>query len=1580
VAQRILTSYSQTRNLEQSQIQETLQGQKINDLRLPYSFSAWIQRNVGIIPGEERKQYDLYLLKWYEDRDQEKVVQSKQVREDYIALLKQISLAFQTEAEKEWVTDINWDDELEVEQVIPFYARKLKEIAIYIINKREAIKKAKLKYNMAGAERGLERLFYEYLLKAFTKRRFPGNEYITTVTEASTLNAIPELSATINSFRIEVEELYDDTNYFDRDPSSSPSTYFNLSSDTVIDYLTAKSFNINEFDWLYNTGTSPVCADNPLTWSVQNTLAAYEAGIPISALELPDSQILADYTRIALTEKFLGEQQYIISGGYFKPWKQTMSYPFVAGNNWFYWTSGEYLNEVNLDKYIDPVPLAESNLIFSGATGGEEYTSADVIFATRNNSTTGAWLQSTDKVTRHLTMSANLVEGDNLFNFPFPGFGISGEDIEWTGRALTNINSTFIFLDENVQSAILRTYWDTTAQSVSAFESIPIHETTLIDEGAYASKKFDQADQIIIRSDSIHDSVPDGVYTNSQQYAWLYKMDTTDIPVNVGTSKIYWPIERVEGTTSTYVTSSICIPMALSAIDISRAFAGATAGNAVNGADTIFKLDSLTNGKVINGAWLSGAHCAPNITGAVPTSAPRQPGVYFAVDPGTETVFIWEGSLTNADDVFVHYNHQQDCQYLKQNLLSLFKKRPEQNDNIDYNQWQQCTCKSVFYSPFGHPGSNFDSYDRFCDYIVSVSNPASAFNLETWTDSAGYKFTNSDEFGWYKVSEDHLEPDAGWSAGNWLTYNGTPFQLKQDTVYRYVRSNIGRSNPSENAPYFIAKYAYNQPECKWIGLEYDQLNDAWISTEKPTTLILTPGNYLEYTHKTVSIGFSASHFEMTDVESYALPDMSTSTIYSNLTTSGQGTKTLAISSPVWDIVGDSPVITRVDMFETEIPVFQEGVPFMVSGSFGNSDLWTVSTFVSAISTEIVDTYTFLTPPINFTINVELSGWNYSTFTFDGVSRGARPFWAKATDRSSIQTKYKGIDVWGGSIQFVDDYTPISQPEFSDIKLNMDTYLSYKRNTSDSFIWKQPLGITVNSNETKWNKLIINTDGISNLSGMMRNDINELIISGTNDTTDLVLDTNSAYPLLLNYFATSPFTWTQEVSDSSLGIPPTGGVWVPIVSGDLVTPVSPYAYLTNRHFPTVATVPYVGGLYPTPEVGGYFIPQMIGASTFLSKNRTHELNTIDTGIIFFPNTQYRTYQNVEIYNSNYGLTKETQLMPIYTVSVDSTWTKGILTESAKAGMLIGLRDHQHFSPYKTKYEIKKHNSAGIHRQGDLYDPWYQEYDNTWENSIDWPSNFRKENTILKWYDQFPPPNKQVYQWKTDIFTNEFSLLKYTSRVSVYEKRNLPGEIWTRDTRNIMRPGMISLSGVYDKFISFNSSFASALSANILDFDIWFDTIMIYIPDYILLAKLTFDYKANTIYTIGDNINIISLCGGRYGGSWFFEEDKKATVCTLLSTSTVSGTYFYPVLYGYDLNINQLAKIYTGKDSSLRALTSVNLTSIEDPVFTHNNDTNQYNVAFIGYNNERQGMYFTTININHYGSTYELNSYKVLTPSV
>ena len=61
-----LTRYSQTENLEQPTSIQSIQGlitTSMGDARTPYSFTDWIKRNVGIIPGKEREQYDGYLKK-----------------------------------------------------------------------------------------------------------------------------------------------------------------------------------------------------------------------------------------------------------------------------------------------------------------------------------------------------------------------------------------------------------------------------------------------------------------------------------------------------------------------------------------------------------------------------------------------------------------------------------------------------------------------------------------------------------------------------------------------------------------------------------------------------------------------------------------------------------------------------------------------------------------------------------------------------------------------------------------------------------------------------------------------------------------------------------------------------------------------------------------------------------------------------------------------------------------------------------------------------------------------------------------------------------------------------------------------------------------------------------------------------------------------------------------------------------------------------------------------------------------------------------------------------------------------------
>ena len=369
----------------------------VNDNRVPFSYRTWTERNVGILPGKERLQYEKYLKNWYETKKKE-IPTKEFIKKDYIQLLKQLTVTFKTEAEKKWVSDINFDDDNEIVQAIPFYVTKLKEIAIYLVNKREAIRRAKLKYNLTGTYAALERVFYEYLLKAFTKRKFPGNEYITNITDVAVLTTIPELSAVKSSFQIIVDELYDDASYFDHDPKMPVSSYYTFNNDATA-YLDNLNITPDQYEWLYSTGVAALCADNPLLWSVDRVLDQYKNGIPLSAVELNDSDLLNDYNRIKLAKKYLGESQYILSGGYWVPWINTIQYNFNAGNNWFYWLTGENLFENDTTKTFDPIKLNESNLIKSGATASDNIYNSDIIFFMRDNSLSGAWLKHSDQNT-----------------------------------------------------------------------------------------------------------------------------------------------------------------------------------------------------------------------------------------------------------------------------------------------------------------------------------------------------------------------------------------------------------------------------------------------------------------------------------------------------------------------------------------------------------------------------------------------------------------------------------------------------------------------------------------------------------------------------------------------------------------------------------------------------------------------------------------------------------------------------------------------------------------------------------------------------------------------------------------------------------------------------------------------------------------------------------------------------------------------------------------------------------------------------------------------------------------------------
>jgi hypothetical protein len=1584
---KVLSRYSQTKSLEQQTTQQGIvDSNTIGDLNQPYSFMEWVFRNTGIIPGQDRKQYNSYLSNWYVSRNLKQAQEKQQVRDDYIAMLQQLSLVFRDDAEKSFAVDIDWTNELEVEQVIPFYSRKLKEIAIYIINKRDVVKRAKLKYNLAGAKISIEKLFYEYLLKAFTKKRFPGNEYLTNVAEVSTLALIPELSAVAGSFQIQIDELYDSTSYFDKSPSVPISAYYNLTDTSTVDYLTGTiGIDTKDFEWLYETGVSKLCADNPLFWVIDDVLSQYKNGIPLSALEVYDSVILNDYNRIALAAKYLGESQYIISGGYYLPALQDTQFNLTQGNNWFYWTSGEYMHENDTTQSVLPIMLTATNLIQDGATAGVDYKSADVIFTRRGDTLSGAWLQSKSHKTISPIMSARLVKGRTLFNFPYPGYGLSGEDLDWSGRSFDNLDVNFYYLDTNVQSEILKLYWSTSTDPVSVFNPLSIHNANLIDSGAIAGKVWGDADQITIRYDGIHDITPDSVYTGAQYYAWLYKMEKTDLPISIGSNNLYWPFNRYTTTITTIAPSSQCIPICLSGINIGENMLGAVAGTNLSQADKIYKLNGTSDLTKSQGAWLSGSPATSTTITLI--SCASQSGLTFYTACSSTPIFLWEGNNTQADNILTHYNHQKDCDYNSEKLISLYTNKIEQADaGVDYNQWKKCSCKSIYYSPLGHPGSKIDDYNRLCDMIYTVRNPLSSFSFETWKDIDNNLYNNSSEFGWYQLTGSQLEPDVGWGSGRWLTTNGENFILSSGMLYMYVRSNLNRESVTDS-PYFVAKYNYNNNNQQWVGMYYDTNLSKWLSTNESSNIVLLPGDTYFYDHATTnSYSVTGSRTIITEKIVYQLPDFSRGAMTSNIVTSGYNTITMYISTPLYANTGSATTgnfITGWIVTPVEYPDYTEGTPLTVSGSFTNMTQWELSSTVSAVYTQEYFDVPISLESINFMINVPLSGWNYTTNMYDGSSYGARPFWAQGTDDGTVRdTKCKGIDIWGGNANIVDYYNIQTQPILSNIVLDVDTYIDYNRVNNTPLVWKQPLEFTNETIEKKWCNLVFNTNETSNLSANLYNNIRELVAFGTDDVSKIELNLVENEPLVINYYAMNPFTWTQTLTNTTLGVPPTGGNWSPIISGDLITPTAPYANLTNRHFPTIASVPYVGNLFSMNDSGGYYIPQMLGVTTFLSKHRTQILDT--KNVLDSDPTKRgltRIFQDPVNYTSDYGLTNTMQVTPISTLMVNSDWMKAAITDWEKAGMIVNARQHQEFMPYQTEYESKGSNSNGVHRQGDGYDPWYTNTDNVWENTVDWPANWRKQYDIQGWYNQSMPANYQAYKWKTDVFSNQYTLLKDIRSKSIYDKRNEPGFIWTRDLANIIRPATESMKEVYDNFIALDSTTSSLLSTSILDFEIWFDMLMIRVPNILLFAKIQFDYDNNRIYSIADNIHRIYLCNGKFGDTWFHEEDKYVTICTLLSSSINNSIYYYPKLYELDLETNIMKIAYNGNNvTDYTTLTSLSLSSVEDPVFTYNIETKVYNIAFIGHSTTREGMYFTTININHFGDTYNLQSYRVITPTM
>lgn len=134
------------------------------DNNAPLSFFEFLKHTGGTYtPAEYNTFYTNYLTKWSESRD-ETIPTDTYIAGQYIDLLKDISLNYTTEAEKRFLSNIDFNDPLDLDVAIPFFTKKIKEIILFYKQKRDTGTFVIERNKIRGTNNSIERAIYDAIV------------------------------------------------------------------------------------------------------------------------------------------------------------------------------------------------------------------------------------------------------------------------------------------------------------------------------------------------------------------------------------------------------------------------------------------------------------------------------------------------------------------------------------------------------------------------------------------------------------------------------------------------------------------------------------------------------------------------------------------------------------------------------------------------------------------------------------------------------------------------------------------------------------------------------------------------------------------------------------------------------------------------------------------------------------------------------------------------------------------------------------------------------------------------------------------------------------------------------------------------------------------------------------------------------------------------------------------------------------------------------------------------------------------------------------------------------------------------
>lgn len=1597
------------------------------DANAPYSFLEWKERLQSLIEKDSMERYNDYVVAWFQKNKQVPVSKKFVLRQKYLYMLDKLQLFFDTEERNRWYKHVNLADEKELLLAIPYFAKKLKEVSLYYLGLRKQLKKAKVKYNHVGSTMGLKQEVYNFLLNTFSAEN--------TELSPSIQSALPSFADIKDTLSVEIEELYDDKQYFDLSPTKSSSDYFNILDEATANFLLTKGIVLSSADWIFNSFEVPVAVDD---------FASVFSQLTGTLFEVTDAETYGNFI-----QKYIAENKYAIT--FIPQMSSTSTFNLILdqGNNNFFYPYGKTNTTYSINQQVIPVSL--SSVYIQGATAGTDLTDSDTMIVKYGNITKAAWLKYVDFEPVSKTLNATIKKDTSTrFIYPFPGYGLSGVNLPWTGFSFET-NKEYNFLSLELKANVNEAYWSASLP-LDSCNSILLNNTTLVSSAGVTPNTDPRfADHFYLRQDRSSD--PTAPYKEVDG-AWLYKFTRTSLPVSTIDTNVYlWPYTKLDMMSPypAYLNKinflKACNPVNVT--EFNKAYF--TAGSDIQHADKIYKMskydDTVQN--ALECAWLSGstislAHYSPSNdndasgiqSGINSLNAGGTNGYKFVAQDGFSalfesnqyTRFVWTGEKAKLSDVFTSPQHERDCPFTT-NAAS-----------ISAFDWHKCSCKQVYHAPFGHSFDTLEEGNYFADVIVEVPQEnLQEFDFGSWRaynpDLHSFvTMTSSLNLAWYRTPNNYTWGGGKWQGNNGISYASTPFLLHKGKTYIYRRA--GSRNSSDQMPSYAVHYNFFSDRTKWVSAKL--ADSAWVpaSGNSVSEMVFYPGDIIRIDKQ----GYT-SHFLLSAVykENISVNKNNIWSTYDVIPTQcGTNNSTnirWPIDTPPWG-VSDSqyPITTYLELsyiaawavthdatHETHFAPMQDtvtfvppyegtysisvtavkndgtfvcipsaqglgkvmhpsttvtyaketsatGLAFAISHDyfkgktvtyverniyrpdgydtyvdftyrtgpdfiFDQVDIATKIPKLSAVpqfqKTELVATE-FQTPTCGFLIEQPLRGWNYNTGRADTRASGARPYWATLDTQKTPTTRYKGIYSWGYPLSYIDGYLPNSNPIISPIEISYGSVIDYNHK-GYPFAWNQPIEYKQYVNSTQWRELSADFSEHSTLSAIYKIKQNtEPFAIALNKPSDIVLSNLvDGSPLEVFYYALNTFTW--PIDFITVEEAPT-----PTLSSYFIAD-APWSNLTNRFNPTIAGIPVLEETYSMKEVGGYFLPQRLGASQFVNKDFDV---FIRTGAL----TGTQLAEETKVHVGGRGGSKEDQAT-IFDWSENNQWIK----ESVTTGNLAGAvkksltKSLQTFVPYQSNIE---ETALGLVTTRSMFSPWGGPNGDEWLDKNNEPAGFTGVRNVSAWAaSQVLKQNeKSIYNLASDIYGNQYGLFKELDGSILTEQATLSGELWVRTNSQNVVPATTALSALYTQFegLTGNAAYQELITNQVQLFDSYFDTLFIKTPSIAIFAKITYNYETNQIESVFDDVRWKELNSNFiFNKTWFIPSQKKLYS---LYTDT-SNNQFYPYVYELDLSTRSFKCVMDVKTNSL-CNTNVYYKTLENASLHYNTLLNTFLITYNG----------------------------------